>query len=309
MELANLATGTGTDGLILEGGEVKVKTLTAGVTDHGALSGLADDDHTQYPLIAGRSGGQSITGGTAANNELIFNSTTSGTKGTITCNDPLRLNTVATGTGTNFLIIESNVVKQKNVTVGVTDHGALTGLADDDHTQYHNDSRGDTRYYPRTDHLNLSLGASSANFPIKLNAAGHVDPTMTNYHHSIHLIALQPGVTVTQTAGTDFLGATFLVPTELNGYTVTQVDYALTTNTSTTGSLTIGFRQFNTTNTSSSTNNFSVTFNGSDVRKTASPGSTVVSGHYYHAEVNPAVGGTLDGTVQGLLITLILKKV
>lgn len=29
---------------------------------------------------------------------------------------------------------------------GVTDHGALTGLADDDHTQYHTDGRGDARY-------------------------------------------------------------------------------------------------------------------------------------------------------------------
>lgn len=30
---------------------------------------------------------------------------------------------------------------------GVSDHGALTGLGDDDHTQYHNDTRGDARYY------------------------------------------------------------------------------------------------------------------------------------------------------------------
>ncbi|MES2598604.1 MAG: hypothetical protein V4662_24935 [Verrucomicrobiota bacterium] len=30
--------------------------------------------------------------------------------------------------------------------LGVTDHGALTGLADDDHPQYHNDVRGDARY-------------------------------------------------------------------------------------------------------------------------------------------------------------------
>lgn len=29
---------------------------------------------------------------------------------------------------------------------GVTDHGALTGLSDDDHPQYHNDARGDARY-------------------------------------------------------------------------------------------------------------------------------------------------------------------
>lgn len=31
---------------------------------------------------------------------------------------------------------------------GVTDHGLLTGLADDDHPQYHNDTRGDLRYAP-----------------------------------------------------------------------------------------------------------------------------------------------------------------
>ncbi len=29
---------------------------------------------------------------------------------------------------------------------GVTDHGLLTGLTDDDHSQYHNDTRGDARY-------------------------------------------------------------------------------------------------------------------------------------------------------------------
>jgi hypothetical protein len=29
---------------------------------------------------------------------------------------------------------------------GVSDHGLLSGLADDDHTQYHNDARGDSRY-------------------------------------------------------------------------------------------------------------------------------------------------------------------
>ena len=33
-------------------------------------------------------------------------------------------------------------------TSGVTDHGLLTGLADDDHPQYHNDARGDARYWP-----------------------------------------------------------------------------------------------------------------------------------------------------------------
>ncbi len=42
-----------------------------------------------------------------------------------------------------------------NITVGggVTDHGLLTGLADDDHTQYHNDARGDARYWALTTDL------------------------------------------------------------------------------------------------------------------------------------------------------------
>lgn len=34
---------------------------------------------------------------------------------------------------------------------GVTDHGALTGLSDDDHPQYHNNARGDARYVGLTD--------------------------------------------------------------------------------------------------------------------------------------------------------------
>jgi hypothetical protein len=33
---------------------------------------------------------------------------------------------------------------------GVTDHGDLDGLADDDHAQYHNDTRGDARYYTKS---------------------------------------------------------------------------------------------------------------------------------------------------------------
>jgi len=32
----------------------------------------------------------------------------------------------------------------------VTDHGELTGLGDDDHSQYHTDARGDARYYTKT---------------------------------------------------------------------------------------------------------------------------------------------------------------
>lgn len=50
--------------------------------DHGlALTGLTDDDHTVYALLAGRSGGQTFQGGTAASEKLILHSTSHATKG------------------------------------------------------------------------------------------------------------------------------------------------------------------------------------------------------------------------------------
>jgi hypothetical protein len=54
-----------------------------GYQDHGALGGLSGDDHTQYVLLAGRSGGQTVYGGTAAGNDLILHSTSNATKGGI----------------------------------------------------------------------------------------------------------------------------------------------------------------------------------------------------------------------------------
>lgn len=44
--------------------------------DHGSeLAGLTDDDHTQYALLAGRSGGQTLIGGTAAADDLTLRAT------------------------------------------------------------------------------------------------------------------------------------------------------------------------------------------------------------------------------------------
>jgi hypothetical protein len=43
---------------------------------------------------------------------------------------------------------------------GATDHGQLTGLSDDDHGQYHNDTRGDARYYTQGQ-VDTALGGKS----------------------------------------------------------------------------------------------------------------------------------------------------
>jgi hypothetical protein len=58
-----------------------------GVTDHGALTGLADDDHLQYVKGVGRVGGQTIIGGTVASENLTFESTSNATKGQIIFKD------------------------------------------------------------------------------------------------------------------------------------------------------------------------------------------------------------------------------
>lgn len=46
--------------------------------DHGVLLGLGDDDHAQYLLLAGRSGGQIATGGTDSEDDLELQSNSSG---------------------------------------------------------------------------------------------------------------------------------------------------------------------------------------------------------------------------------------
>ncbi|QQS59861.1 hypothetical protein IPN35_03260 [Candidatus Peregrinibacteria bacterium] len=84
----NINSAPGTSGQVLtSGGDGSAPTWvdasTVGTTDHGALTGLTDDDHTQYALLAGRSGGQSLTGGTDAGDNFTLSSTANATKGTI----------------------------------------------------------------------------------------------------------------------------------------------------------------------------------------------------------------------------------
>ncbi len=62
---------------------IKWDTISSGISSHGDLSGLLNDDHTQYALLAGRTGGQILTGGTTSGNNLVLRSTSNITKGSI----------------------------------------------------------------------------------------------------------------------------------------------------------------------------------------------------------------------------------
>ncbi len=57
--------------------------------DHGSISGLLDDDHTQYMLLTGRAGGQTLIGGTGASDNLTLSSTSDVTKGQVVTQDDL----------------------------------------------------------------------------------------------------------------------------------------------------------------------------------------------------------------------------
>lgn len=74
-----LRTGTATDSALVVNpstSRLEMRKLnSAGVTAHSALTGLSADDHTQYALLAGRTGGQKIIGGTGTTDDLILQTT------------------------------------------------------------------------------------------------------------------------------------------------------------------------------------------------------------------------------------------
>jgi len=111
---------------------VTITIPPSGTSDHGMLTGLADDDHPQY-LNTARGDARYYT-------ETEVNALLAAIHGI----------PAGGATGQVLTKIDStnyNANWQTPATGGVTDHGLLTGLADDDHPQYLNQARGDARYY------------------------------------------------------------------------------------------------------------------------------------------------------------------
>ena len=63
-----------------------------------------------------------------------------------------------TGNSGKFLTTNGTIASWATV---VSDHGGLTGLGDDDHAQYHNNARGDARYYKKAE-VDTALGTKQA---------------------------------------------------------------------------------------------------------------------------------------------------
>jgi hypothetical protein len=118
-------------------------------------------------------------------------------------------------------------------------HGNLSGLTSDDHPQYHNDTRGDARYYRQIQFIASSSGAPDASKPIKTNASGKLDPTFLDITASQHndLAGIQGGSPTeryhlalaqhTSLTGGTAQDATSLHSHDSRYYTKVQVDAAL----------------------------------------------------------------------------------
>lgn len=121
---------------------------TSGHThDHDALTGFVANEHIDWTTDQGATNihANNITGYSATGHQHV--------EGDITDLDHLTIEEVQDNLGTAFLVQGTdisltyddvaNTLTIASTATGVTDHGALTGLADDDHTQYFNAARHD----------------------------------------------------------------------------------------------------------------------------------------------------------------------
>jgi len=114
-------------------GSSNVDLIAAAGTDHGGLTGLSDDDHTQYVLGSGRTGNQAIAlsssagngtihGSNDANGDLTLSSTQNATKGNIFIGPNNDHVNIGHQTPANMLNIaqEANLTIKDNASLGNT---------------------------------------------------------------------------------------------------------------------------------------------------------------------------------------------
>jgi len=116
-------TGTNTIGSIATGNNQFLTTNGSGVA---SFSNISADTFTQYALLAGRSGGQTLTGGTAANNTLILRGNSAASGNTIS-NANMQFNVGDSG-GTTAMTILNN----GNVGIGDSTPSALFTVGNGD---------------------------------------------------------------------------------------------------------------------------------------------------------------------------------
>jgi len=193
--------------------------------NHHDLIGLADNDHPQYVLDSGdiMTGFLTLhadpTNNLHATTKQYVDSRSHSSLLNLGADDHTQYHNDARGDAryfqeTEFISVSTGVADAgKPIVLDATgyidpsfydlidiDHGSLSGLADDDHTQYHNDTRGDLRYYRQDQHISISAGVADGGKPILLDTSGRIDSSMiddTDIDHS-NLTGLTTGNDHTQ---------------------------------------------------------------------------------------------------------------
>lgn len=104
---------------------------TSGVTDHGGLSGLLDDDHPQYLLLDGDKVRNPVTGGIDISDGYLVLPNYADPTTQIPTPD---IGDIAYDTDDGYVVVYDGA-NWVNIADG-GDHGTLSGLGDDDHSQY-----------------------------------------------------------------------------------------------------------------------------------------------------------------------------
>jgi len=141
----------GADGKALMAASGEATGLAWGYQHHGDLTGLTGDDHTQYILKSLVDAKGDIIAATGDN-------------------APTRL---AVGADGKALLAASG--EATGLAWGYQHHGDLTGLTGDDHSIYHNDTRGDARYIAKSlvDAKGDLIVASADNTPAKFTVGSN----------------------------------------------------------------------------------------------------------------------------------------
>jgi hypothetical protein len=180
--------------LTASGTDLEWQTSAVGVTDHALLSNVGTNTHVQIDThIVNTANPHNVTkaqvglanvDNTSDANKPVSTATQAALNakadivaptftGTLTT-DTIKITGGAPGAGKVLTSDADGDASWVTPSAGVTDHGALSGLSDDDHAQYHTDARGDARYYTQSQINSALTGKAGA-------AHTHVKADITDF--------------------------------------------------------------------------------------------------------------------------------
>ncbi len=159
-------------------------TIELGSVSHSVLTGLTSGDpHSQYAAVAGRTGGQTLSGGTAASDNLTLRSTSAGSpSGSIICNSPI----VIADPGLHGFLVGSNAQTDGVIAIAqasilgtpFTEFGFYMPLTD-------THQRIGFSHYVGTGIMQFYMGPGTAptDFQLERTSAGLVTSRVTTFKH------------------------------------------------------------------------------------------------------------------------------